>query len=94
MALHLQVMQLTWTGQVQHMASVGSSPPPLLAGALTDSLLLVRQNPVTGAHEVRCCGQVVASYSLRSLTTTRSAAAWPPSTAPTVYVCTLLRGTY
>jgi hypothetical protein len=48
----LQVMQLTWTGQVQHMASVASSPPPLLAAALTDSLLLLRQNPITGEHEV------------------------------------------
>ncbi|WIA34203.1 hypothetical protein OEZ86_012559 [Tetradesmus obliquus] len=47
-----QVMQLTWTGQVQHMASVAASPPPLLAAALTDSLLLLRQNPITGEHEV------------------------------------------
>jgi hypothetical protein len=50
--LLLQVMQLTWTGQVQHMASVASSPPPLLAAALTDSLLLLRQNPITGEREV------------------------------------------
>jgi hypothetical protein len=50
--LLLQVMQLTWTGQVQHMASVASSPPPLLAAALTDSLLLLRQNPLTGEQEV------------------------------------------
>ncbi|KAF6258699.1 hypothetical protein COO60DRAFT_1088483 [Scenedesmus sp. NREL 46B-D3] len=47
-----QVMQLTWTGQVQHMASVASSPPPLLAAALTDSLLLLRHNPATGELEV------------------------------------------
>jgi hypothetical protein len=54
----LQVMQLTWTGQVQHMASVAASPPPLLAAALTDSLLLLRQNPITGEHEVRrFCGR-------------------------------------
>jgi hypothetical protein len=50
----LQVMQLTWTGQSQHMASVANQPPALLAGALADSLLLVRQNPVTGQDEVSC----------------------------------------
>eukprot|EP00775_Hariotina_reticulata_P010067 gene10067-10222_t len=46
-----QVMQLMWTGQSQHMASVASQPPALLAGALADSLLLVRQNPATGQDE-------------------------------------------
>jgi len=45
-------MQLTWTGQSQHMASVAPQPPALLAGALADSLLLVRQNSVTGQDEV------------------------------------------
>lgn len=48
----LQVMQLTWTGQTQHMASVAANPPPLLAGALADSLLLVRTNSSTGEPEV------------------------------------------
>lgn len=45
-------MQLTWTGQTQHMASVAANPPPLLAGALADSLLLVRSNSSTGEAEV------------------------------------------
>jgi hypothetical protein len=49
----LQVMQLTWTGQTQLMASVAANPPPLLAGALADSLLLVRPNSSTGEPEVR-----------------------------------------
>lgn len=48
-------MQLTWTGQTQHMASVAANPPPLLAGALADSLLLVRHNASTGEPEVRGC---------------------------------------
>lgn len=48
-----QVMQLTWTGQTQHVASVASQPPPLLAGALADSLLLVRADPISGRDEVR-----------------------------------------
>eukprot|EP00878_Enallax_costatus_P005037 GHUV01005297.1.p1 GENE.GHUV01005297.1~~GHUV01005297.1.p1 ORF type:complete len:1446 (+),score=421.24 GHUV01005297.1:301-4638(+) len=47
-----QVMQLTWTGQTQHMASVASYPPAVLGGALADSLLLLRQNPATGEQEV------------------------------------------
>jgi hypothetical protein len=49
-------MQLTWTGQTQHMASVAANPPPLLAGALADSLLLVRANSSTGEPEVGTAG--------------------------------------
>ena len=38
-----QVMQLTWTGEVHHVASVAAQPPPVLIGALADSLLLLRR---------------------------------------------------
>eukprot|EP00879_Flechtneria_rotunda_P017296 GHRR01018118.1.p1 GENE.GHRR01018118.1~~GHRR01018118.1.p1 ORF type:complete len:1217 (+),score=567.02 GHRR01018118.1:272-3922(+) len=47
-----QVLQLTWTGQTQHMASVAAQPAVLLAGALADSLLLLRHNPATGGYDV------------------------------------------
>lgn len=46
-------MQLTWTGEVQHVASVAPHPQPLLAGALADSLLLLRSDPASGGQEVR-----------------------------------------
>lgn len=45
-------MQLTWTGQPQHVASVASYPPAILAGALADSVLLLRQNTATQDYEV------------------------------------------
>lgn len=47
-----QVMQLTWTGGVRHVCSVAAHPPAVLAGALADSLLLLRPNAVTGEPEV------------------------------------------
>lgn len=58
-------MQLTWTGQTQHMASVAANPPPLLAGALPDSLLLVRANTSTGELEVRQIGCTKAGCCLQ-----------------------------
>ncbi len=47
-----QVMQLTWTGETHHVASVAAFPTPVLAGALADSLLLLRPNPANGELEV------------------------------------------
>jgi hypothetical protein len=60
--LPAQVMQLTWTGQTQHMASVAANPPPLLAGALADSLLLVRANTSTGEPEVSTLNGIQRSH--------------------------------
>ena len=57
----LQVMQLTWTGETQHVASVAHSPTPLLVGALADSLLLLRTNSSTGGPEVSERGQLGAA---------------------------------
>jgi hypothetical protein len=45
-------MQLTWTGESHHVASVAAHPTPILAGALADSLLLLRPSAATGELEV------------------------------------------
>jgi hypothetical protein len=45
-------MQLTWTGETHLIASVAAHPTPVLAGALADSLLLLRASPSTGEPEV------------------------------------------
>jgi hypothetical protein len=47
-----QVMQLTWTGDTQQVASVANTPTALLLGALPDQLLLLRLDPATGNHQV------------------------------------------
>lgn len=47
-----QVMQMTWTGTINHICSVASYPMPLLAGATADSLLLLRPTAPGGEWEV------------------------------------------
>jgi hypothetical protein len=73
--LLLQVMQLTWTGQVQHIASVASSPTPLLAAALTDSLLLLLLLLLLQVMQLTWTGQVQHMASVASSPTPLLAAA-------------------
>lgn len=64
-------MQLTWTGETHHVASVAPQPAPILAGALADSLLLLRPSAATGVSRgpgvTRATGQALRPPALPPL---------------------------